>query len=118
MSEKLTYREALQIYDMMTHALPEADEEFMEYYYVMVLKPAIRYANIRAGWILKNRAERLDADSERTAAHNSWIAGLQSLARNEGEAGLKWLQILGEDDRKRIGDYACFVALFSGLDAR
>lgn len=118
MSMKLTYEEAKKVYDLMTSALPDNDEEFMEYYNLMVLQAGIRYANIRAGWNLKTREQKMDEDGARTSAHDTWISGLKSLARNEGDAGKNWLQILDEADRKRMGDYACYVAMFLGVEAR
>lgn len=114
----LTYEEAQRAFRMMTEALPADDKEFMDYYEFSVLRAAVRYADIRAGWNLKTREEKINADPARTAAHDAWIAGLKSLARNEGEAGKTWFEIIGPNDRRRIGDYACYVAAFLGIEAR
>jgi hypothetical protein len=58
-------------------------------------------------------------DQRRTLAHNAFIDSVNIMSRNmdkENEDNL-WRAVLG-DDRKIIGDFACYVHMFLGLEAR
>ena len=79
---------------------------------------AARYADIRGTWLLKTRQEKMDEDSYRTSAHDSFITAVRMLSRFEGKASSEWAGILDMDDRKRIGDFACFLTAFRGIEAR
>lgn len=63
--------------------------------------------------------ERDEKDRQRTACHDAYISNLNIFGRYFNELGLdnSWRQQIG-DDRKRIGDFACYIALFNGLGAR
>ncbi len=84
-----------------------------------VLRTAIRYANIRAEWFLMTAAERLEVDRQRTAAHDAVIDAVNILSRSMAKAGLDndWRRVLGEN-RKVIGDFACFLVAHLGVLAR
>jgi hypothetical protein len=83
------------------------------------LESAITYAEVRARWSLMTVAERADQDARRTALHNVAIDALNRLSREARALGLgnEWRATLG-DDRKRIGDFACWCALFRGIEFR
>lgn len=83
------------------------------------VEKAISYAHIRAKWPLLDIEERRNLDSSRTISHNAFIDSCNILSRNMAHGGEdnSWRARLG-DDRKVIGDFACFVALFLGLKAR
>ena len=64
-------------------------------------------------------------DSRRSEIHNAVIREFDILARNLGKLGhdISWRDELGDlnrnpDYRKRIGDMACYLVLFEGLNAR
>lgn len=116
MAEILTYAEAEEIYHVMEANIDRRDEDIAGMYKDMKAR-AVKYANIRAGWNLLSTAEKREKDPSRTTAHDAFIASLGSIARLEGEAGKQWRERLS-DDRKRIGDFACFIALFEGVQAR
>ncbi len=77
------------------------------------------YARIRADWRLASREERLDMDRRRRLAHNAFIDAANILSRNMGaaEEDNSWRAELG-DDRKIIGDFACYLHSFLGIEAR
>ena len=116
MAEILTYAEAEEIYHVMEANIDRRDEDIAGMYKDMKAR-AVKYANIRAGWNLLSTAEKREKDPSRTSAHDAFIASLGSIARLEGDAGKQWRERLS-DDRKRIGDFACFIALFEGIQAR
>ena len=93
--------------------------------YQKLLVTAYRYANIRAEWTLLTREEKADTDAARTAAHDSVITHINMLSRYLKQQGkdIRWRDMLGytEDDpalRRRIGDFACYLAFIAGLCAR
>lgn len=57
--------------------------------------------------------------AERTRCHNLVISAKNKLSvyMYEHKLGNDWDDWLGEE-RKRIGDFACYVVLLQGLDAR
>lgn len=86
---------------------------------VLFLKSAVRYAQIRVDWYFADQEERIELDKERTRAHEALISNCNALARNMKVSGEddSWRKRLG-DDRKRIGDFACYIHAIIGIDAR
>lgn len=80
---------------------------------------AIRYAHIRAEWVLLSVSDRADRNQSRTAAHNAFISYCDALERFMGKEGwdTEWRAKQG-NDRKVIGDFACYVHAFLGISAR
>ncbi|MCD8110989.1 MAG: hypothetical protein LUE14_13020 [Clostridiales bacterium] len=101
-----------------------ADQDAAELY-EQLLRKAVKYAGMRAGWLLMSREEKLSADASRTACHDSVITHFNMLARylkSQGKSTL-WRKRLGytEDDpyrRKSIGDFACYLVFVNSLNAR
>ncbi len=90
--------------------------------YSMLLKTSNRYIGFRANWPIWSRQEKMDRDSSRTSSHNSVMAQLKMLSRfltSQGKDG-SWIEVLGnpDTDRKRFGDFACYLAFISALNAR
>lgn len=113
----LSYSEAAEIYSEIVRDLDDRDPDHIEFYDDFV-KKCIRYAGFRSEWRLKTTQEKLDIDSSRTSAHDAVIRGLTIISRLQGDKAAGWMSMLQLDDRKRIGDLACYVALWSGLEAR
>lgn len=84
-----------------------------------LIKSAIRYAHIRAEWHLSSQVEKTELENERKIAHDALISNCDILARNMKTNGedSNWRTLLG-NDRKSIGDFACFVHALIGIEAR
>ena len=84
-----------------------------------LIAAAIRYAALRVRSQQPAAADDLQIDADRTRAHNVFIDACNILARNMAKIGedADWRQTLG-DDRKTIGDLACYIHCFLGLAAR
>lgn len=100
------------------------DEDALELYKDLI-KTAVKYAVIRAEWLSLEREQKMERDSSRTSCHNSLIIKFNMLSRYMKMQGkdAAWRDTLGyeEDDpynRKRIGDFACYLAFVNGLNAR
>jgi hypothetical protein len=84
-----------------------------------LLVKALEYARIRAQWILMSLEQRKEMDQRRTLAHNAFIDACNIMSRNMGnnDEDNSWRAELG-DDRKIIGDFACYIHCFLGIEAR
>ena len=108
----LTYQKAEEIYSaIQSTKLTELKNT--------LIKKAIRYAHIRSEWQFLSIEDRASQDADRTAAHNTFIDSCNILSRNMIKAGedITWRTTL-TNDRKIIGDFACFVHAFIGLNNR
>lgn len=86
---------------------------------------AVKYMESRAHWPLWSREEKLLNDPSRTSRHNLAIIKLNQLARYLRMQGkpASWRETLGDETedpycRKRIGDFACYIAFIGSLHAR
>ena len=84
-----------------------------------LISAAIRYAELRVRSQQPKAADDSQIDADRTRAHNAFIDACNILARNMQAGGedTAWRAELGED-RKTIGDMACYIHCFLGLAAR
>jgi hypothetical protein len=108
----MTYQDSVQVYK----AIESGDEHLR----LQLLRAAIRYSNIRVEWMFMTSAERLEVDRQRTASHDAFIDAVNILSRAMmGQAGQdnSWRQVLG-NNRKDIGDFACFLVAHLGILAR
>jgi len=82
-------------------------------------KLAIRYSQVRARWNFMSVEEKIESNDERTRLHNTLIDSLNILSRNMAKAGedTTWHRTLGEN-RKVIGDFACYVVAWLGIRQR
>lgn len=80
---------------------------------------AVRYAGLRAAWQISPMEKRLEMDRNRTCAHNALIDSCNILSRAMVQRGMsaEWRTELGQD-RKNIGDFACYLHCLLGLRAR
>lgn len=108
----MTLANAHQIFDRMDKTgLKKLKNELIE--------AAIIYARIRTDWYFMEDDERRANDETRTRAHNTFIDCCNILSREMIKAGedAKWRMMLG-NDRKIIGDFACYIHCFIGLAKR
>lgn len=118
MQGALSFEEANRIYGMIIANAPEHDREFDAKFQTM-LERAEKYAAYRAVWLGKNLQERLEMDEERSRAHDLFIKAKDTLSAYmyERKLGNDWDDCLGEE-RKRIGDFACYIIYLRSILAR
>lgn len=87
--------------------------------YTELIAAAIKYFESRANWQLWDREKKMAEDSTRTSRHNRVIDCFNMLERHlkNQEKSAAWRDMLGED-RKRIGDLACYLIFAESLNAR
>jgi len=112
----LTYDQARFCYESIRNA--ELPQNILPLRRDVFVK-AVEYAQIRVLWQLSSREQRDAMDQRRTIAHNAFIDACNILSRNMVAAGgdNSWRAELG-DDRKTIGDFACYVHCFLGIEGR
>lgn len=84
-----------------------------------LIQKALEYARIRAQWMVITLDQRKEMDQRRTLAHNAFIDACNIMSRNmaKEDEDNSWRAELG-DDRKIIGDFACYIHCFLGIEAR
>jgi hypothetical protein len=84
-----------------------------------LVKAAVTYSRIRVDWLLAAQEERRGMDDGRTRAHTAFIDACNILSRNMQAAGEDhaWRARIGED-RRAIGDFACYLHCLLGIMAR
>lgn len=84
-----------------------------------LFQKALEYARIRAQGMVSSLEQRKDMNQRRTLAHNSFIEACNIMSRNmeKNDEDNSWRADLG-DDRKVIGDFACYIHCFLGIEAR
>jgi hypothetical protein len=84
-----------------------------------LIQTGIRYSRLRVDWSLLSIEEKGQFDQERTIAHNAFISSCDILARNmaQRDENFSWRAMIG-NDRKEIGDFACWIHLIIGIKAR
>ena len=115
----LPVEEALQIYNDILESVRMCKVEDKDEFVGEFVKKACNYAKERLDWEFYSREEQMAADQGRTIKHNAFIDSVNILARLLNSDGIEtpWRERLG-DERKRIGDFACFVAYIVGISNR
>lgn len=123
MERRLAFTEMRDIHSQMLADIgTDADAKEM---YEELTAAATKYAGIRAEWLLLSREEKAERDGRRTSCHDSLIVKFNMLARYlkmQGKAAT-WRDCLGDgkenpNNRKRIGDFACYIVFVNSLNAR
>lgn len=123
MEKSLSLEDMVKLHNEMVLEIG-SDPDALELYDELV-ETATRYASFRSQWLLWDREKKQDNDSSRSACHNSLIVKFNQLARYLRLQGHKaaWRETLGyeEEDpynRKRLGDFGCYLAFVNSLCAR
>ncbi len=117
MPGSLTFEQMAALHrEIMDEAGLDADSADL---YKDVFTAAVKYSQSRAEWPLWDRERRMAEDSARTSRHNQVIDSFNILARYLRMQGkpASWRDALG-DDRKRIGDFACYLVFIGSMCAR
>lgn len=93
--------------------------------YVELIDASTKYADMRAKWLMLDREKRIEIDSRRTSCHDSVIVKFNMLARYVRMQGrdAQWRDRLRDENenpynRKRVGDFACYLVFINSLNAR
>ena len=115
-AEKISFDDMCQILSELNNSIAMLHATDKMDFYNDFLAKGFKYAHIRSEWELLENNERAEKDSYRTSVHNSFITSINILSRLCESEGIdnSW-RIKLTDDRKIIGDFACFVAYINGI---
>lgn len=119
----LTFEDMQDIHSQMI-ADVGTDADAIEIYEELI-DSSTKYANMRSEWLMLDREKKMEIDSRRTSCHDSVIVKFNMLARYVKMQGkdAQWRGRLGDEkeipyNRKRIGDFACYLVFINSLNAR
>ncbi len=79
---------------------------------------------MRFRWSVLEIAEQLVKEDDRVSKHNAFLNAMSMLRTvlDKKEKSVDWFEMLGEDiqkkNRKRAGDFACYMVMFRELSER
>lgn len=112
----MTYNKASKLYE---NIFRKSSDETLISLQNDLLTYSVRYAQIRVVWKMADLNQRMEIENRRTSAHNAMIDAVNILSRyqQKHDIDISWREELG-GDRKEIGDLACFIHCFLGIEAR
>ena len=119
----LTFEDMTRIHAAIIAGIGEDEEA--EAVYDKLVRAGTNHIDTRAGWKLMPKPVRKERNDERTARHNAVIIALDELAECLEAKGkdTAWRKEIGfetEDkvNRKRCGDFGCYIAFINSINAR
>ena len=119
----MTFEDMNRIHEALLAGVRELEEG--EEIYDKLVRAGTNYIDTRAGWKLMPKPVRKERNDERTARHNAVSIALDELAEKMKEAGLDtaWREEIGYEaddkvNRKRCGDFGCYIAFINSINAR
>ena len=111
--------DAMEIYQDLVESVGKCKLEDKMDFWNEFLQAALNYTTIRCKWETMSNAEEMEADRGRSLTHDGFITSVNILSRIAEQEGVdnSWREMLG-DERKRIGDFACFVTYITGISNR
>lgn len=110
----LRYEIAKKLFDEINGKAVNDQREGFKEFYEGFLKSAVSYAEMRTAWTFMEQSERKENDRSRSIKHDAYMSSLGAICRNLGIEGIDEIM----PDRKTKGDFACYIALFLGLEQR
>ena len=117
-ANSLTFEGAEKIYTAIVSQFQSGDRE-LERLFGTMQERAVNYAGYRAKWLLQTLHERLEIDETRSRHHDLFIKAKNDLVKYmyANKMNIDWADELGEE-RKKIGDFACYIVFVMSLNAR
>lgn len=92
----------------LTEKYHESRDEILTELVDDLISQALKYAKMRIDWYGFGREERAEKDSLRSSIHDRFIDNLNILNRYLAKEDMEVLET--DDDRKVVGDFACYIA--------
>ena len=114
----LSYEESKRIFGDILSADSGKDRELSDLIQLMISR-AIKYSEERMNWSQMTKQEQIAADENRSRIHDLFIISVTKLSEYmyKNKYGNRWEDLLGSD-RKRIGDFACYLAYTAAINER
>ena len=118
-TEMITVAErADEIYKLLLEAAPINDSEFDNNFNRLIPK-AVEYSDYRSRWLGMSTIEQNNIERDRACNHDIFVDTKNDLGKYmlDHNMDITWTILLGED-RKNIGDFACYLSYVQGIKAR
>ena len=108
----MTYQVAKDIFDTLSESRQREKVG-------IVMRLAIEYARLRVDHLIAAADRQPPIGHKRSQTHNALITAVNELAEAMESAyeDTVWRKLMGQD-RKNIGDFACYVHCILGVEAR
>lgn len=120
-TDSMSFEEAIEIYNDLSKGIDINDTTSIELYSSLI-EFAVKYVEIRNRWIYLSKDEKEAMDSTRTSLHNAYMSTLAPLSRHMKKVGkdVSWYEklVLGNESRKRLGDFAGYLLCINSIVAR
>lgn len=118
----LPVNEAEKVYQTILASVETTTPEFEALWQDMITA-AIKYGTTRALWLTLSPEEQQKNEAKRTDMHNDLIFSITMLHGYFAQQAwdVSWINLftVNDDiDRKRIGDFGCYLAYIYSLNAR
>lgn len=118
----LSVGEAEKVYQTILNSVETKTPEFEALWQEMIIT-AIKYGITRAQWLTLNEQDQQKNEAKRTEMHNDLIFNITMLHSYFAQQGwdVSWINLflVNDDiDRKRIGDFGCYLAYVYSVNAR
>ena len=114
----LSFEVANQIYELILSVKQDEDIELSKLLEELI-KRAVNYADIRSRCLSMSTQEFVRMNATRSQYHDLFIDSVNNLSSYMYKRGYteEWRDLLGEN-RKCIGDFACFICYIQSINAR
>lgn len=114
----LSFEDCQDIHKQLLQDADQSDQEFQDYWNQFI-KACVDYTQSRGEWLTLTKEGRQEHDSYRTTKHEKVIFNLKIIKAliEEKSGNISWYDRFKED-RKRIGDFACYITYVYAINAR
>lgn len=115
--DSLSFEVCTKYFQDLVNALNDTDEESLTYWKDFI-SASVAYSQARGEWLLLSREEKHAKDDTRTTKHNKFIYTLKIFIAYSKQKGNKftWFETI-KDNRKQLGDLACYIAYVYAVNA-
>ncbi|MDF7639501.1 hypothetical protein PT285_08830 [Lactobacillus sp. ESL0791] len=119
----LSVTDAESIYQELVDLTTAMNDRKLNDLVTNLIQKAVTYTEVRAQWLLLSSIEKMQIDRHRTDLHNDFIAAVNIVQRymKQKDVPTDWYERLvptGIVDRKRVGDFACYISYVYAVNAR
>ncbi|MTB35397.1 hypothetical protein [Streptococcus uberis] len=116
--DSLSFEVCTNYFQDLIIAVNQTDEDSLLYWNDFI-SASVDYSQARGEWLLLSREEKHVKDDMRTTKHNKFIYTLKIFIAYSKQKGydFPWFESI-KDNRKQLGDLACYISYIYAVNAR
>lgn len=116
--DSLSFEVCTNYFQDLITAVNQTDEDSLLYWNDFI-SASVDYSQARGEWLLLSREEKHVKDDMRTTKHNKVIYTLKIFIAYSKQKGydFPWFESI-KDNRKQLGDLACYISYIYAVNAR